>query len=359
MRVLNLSLDQKILDKDSDVAKRAVSYGKHLDKYFIIVPGKNISLDLSSNTNVLGISGKNKFHTLLKIFQFLDKHLKENKYDLITIQDVYYLASIGTNLASKYSLKVELQVHGFEKMTMFRRSMAKSNLQKADKIRAVSQRLKNEIVKNFNISEEKIYLAPVAVDKDKIVNSSIGANLKEKYPNDFIFLTVGRLVAVKNIAMQIRALANLGPNTRLIIVGDGPEKASLSQLAQDLKLEDKVNFMGWTDDVSGYYQSADCLLLSSDSEGYGLVVAEAVLSKLPIIMTDVGVAGELVEDNVNGLIIPVGHQKAFTDAMNKVVNYKTLLQKFATNTILYKDKILTREELVDNIINNWKNIINV
>lgn len=359
MKVLNLSLDKKILDKDSDVAKRAIAYGKKLDKYFIIVPGKNINLDLAANIKVQGIGASNKFQILFKIFQFLDKHLKEQHYDLITVQDVYYLASVAINLASKYRLKTEIQVHGLEKMTFFRRAIAKSNLTQAHLIRTVSQYFKDKIIKEFGIKADKIYISPVAIDKNKMLKER-DFSLKEKYPNDFIFLTVGRLVAVKNIAMQIEALAKLGnQQTILVIVGDGPEKDALLSLTKKLKIEDRIVMTGWVDDLADYYRSADCLLLSSDNEGYGMVVAEAVLSGLPVIMTNVGVAGELVENDVSGLIVPTGNQNKFTEAMNRVANDQNLLQKFSTNTVLYKDKILSQEELAENIINNWKKIINV
>lgn len=358
MKVINLSLDQKVLDKDSAVAKRALSYGLALDKYLIVVAGQNFSLDLSINTRVLGLDGHNKFWTLFKIFQFLDQHLKNNEYNIITIQDVYYMAFMGINLANKYKLKVELQVHGFEKLSYFRKIIAKNNFKKADKIRVVSERLKDQIIKEFGINGEKIYVVPVAIDKNKILNNNQDVKLKQKYPNDFIFLTVSRLVPVKNIAMQIMALAKLdNKNTRLVIIGDGREKDNLLKLSKKLHIADRVNMLGWIDNIAGYYRSADCFLLSSDSEGYGMVVAEAVLSGLPIIMTDVGVAGELVEDGVNGLVVAVGDQSKFILAMDKTSSDINLRRQFSVNSQKFSNKILDQQELVNNVVEQWKKIL--
>ena len=358
MKVINISLDNKILDKNSVVAKRAIAYGDKLEKYFVLVPCENKNIELSSKVKVVGIYGGNKIFTLFKIYKYLDKHLKDNKYDIISIQDNYYLASIGINMANKFGLKSEVQVHGFEKLSFFRKAIAKDNLQKADKIRVVSQRLKKYLITNFAVAEEKIYIVPIAIDKDKILVSGGNINLKEKYNNSFIFLTVARLVKVKNIAMQIRVLSSLAyKDAQLVIVGDGPEQHNLQKLADSLTLGSRVHFVGWVDGLADYYHSADCLLLSSDSEGYGAVVAEAVLVGLPVIMTEVGVAGELVEDNVNGLIVAIGDQEAFVKAMTRVIEEESLLQEFSTNTISFQDKIFDKNKLINKVVNTWKSLL--
>ncbi|MBT4209320.1 MAG: glycosyltransferase [Candidatus Komeilibacteria bacterium] len=358
MRVINISLDNKILDKDSSVAKRTMSFAGKLENLLVICVGKNGQINLADNILVKGIRKSNKILSLFALRKFLHQELVKNKYDLITIQDAYWLAKLGVCVANKFGIKSEIQVHGFEKLNFITKVLAKQNFAKADRIRTVSLRLKNQLIKDFAVDEQKIYVVPIAVDKDKILSEEISVNLKEKYSNDFIFLTVARLVAVKNIAMQIKALAELeNKNTKLIIVGDGSEKENLKSLAKDLDLLDRVIFEGWLDDLNAYYKSADCLLLSSDSEGYGAVVAEAVLLGLPIIMTDVGVAGELVEDNVNGLIVPVDNQEKFIQAMNSLVVDNDLKQKFSTNSLQFRNKILDKDELLNKTIDNWKSIV--
>lgn len=357
MKVLVLGLDKNILDKESDVAKRARAYANLLDKYFVVVSGDNKNIKLAPNAEALGIQASSKFQTLFQIYRYLDQHLKNNKYDLVTIQDVYYLASIGINLANKYGIKTEIQVHGFEKQSFFRKMIANNNLKQADKIRVVSQRLKNQVVREFGILEEKIYIVPVAINKKKVLDVKSDHKLKEAYPGDFIFLTISRLVPVKNIAMQIKALAKLDKPARLIVVGEGPEKQKLINLGQELKVSERVNFVGWSDDLAGYYRKADCFLLSSNSEGYSMVVAEAVLSGLPVIMTDVGVAGELVKDGRNGLVVPVGDIDALAEAMNKVICNRGLLQQFSSEAKDRHNNILDQSELVDLVIKHWEEIL--
>src|SRR3989339_2194062 len=156
MKVINLSLDRNILDKNSAVAERAFLYEKKLDKYLVLVPDAG-----------------NKILSLAKLFFSLHKILQKQKFDLVTIQDIYFLPLITWLLRDKYHFKVEIQVHGFEKFNFFRKSLFKYNIKKADLVRVVSNRLKKELVNNFNVIENKIYIAPVAVDKEKFKNLSL------------------------------------------------------------------------------------------------------------------------------------------------------------------------------------------
>lgn len=356
MKILVIGLDKKILDKNSAVAQRAIAYGSLLEEYFVLVPGRQETIKLSDKVTIQGVDGGNKIVTLFKIYKFLNKKLAESKYNLVSIQDVYYLAGVAVILAKKFQIKIEIQIHGLEKFSSLRKKIARYNLTRADKVRTVSLRMKNYLVDNFKLDPIKVYIAPVAIYKDKILADKSSVNLKARYPDNFIFLTVGRLVPIKNVALQIGCMAGLDPNlkVRLIIVGDGPEKARLRALAQKLNVEDRIEFSGWTDNLAGYYRSADCLLLSSDSEGYGMVIAEAILSALPIIMTDVGAAGELVKNDFNGLVVPVDNAKALSQAMEKVINNRELLYKFSTNTINMQTKILDQTALVQLVVDNWK-----
>jgi glycosyltransferase involved in cell wall biosynthesis len=358
MKILSLGLDKNILDKSSETAQRAVAYGKKVDQYFVVVPGQNQSLELADNVHVESRGSNNKIIALFKLRKYLKNLIKQEKFNLITIQDIYFLASLGLCLANKFCLKSEIQVHGFEKLGGIRRYLAKKNLCRADLIRVVSKRLKKQLITDFKVAENKIYIAPVAVDVDKIKNSDTSNELKQKYKNKFIFLTVGRLVAVKNIKLQIKALARINnKNVQLVIAGEGSEKLKLQNLVEELNLKDQVNFIGWQDDLGGIYKIADCFLLTSDSEGYGMVVAEAVLADLPIIMTDVGAAGELVVNDVNGFIIPVNKLDVLIEKMQLLFDDKNLSLEFGKNSSQFKYKILVQEELINKITSNWKTII--
>lgn len=142
-------------------------------------------------------------------------------------------------------------------------------------------------------------------------------------------LIVSRLSHEKNIYLVIRALARLGAafsQTGLVIVGDGPQKQALVQAVKKYGLTDRVIFEGWQDNLATYFRSADLFVLSSDYEGWGLTVVEAMAAGCPVAMTDVGCAGELVINRQNGLISPVKDEIALSKTMAEILQDEKLAQ---------------------------------
>ena len=209
MKIINLSIDKQILDKDSEVFKRAKAYAALVEEYRVIVPGKNGTVKISEKFEVIGLKGANKLFSLLKVYQYLKQLLVKEKFDLITVQDVYYLAVVAKLIAKKYHLKLEVQVHGLEKFVGLRKLIAGLAIRSADQVRVVNRRLRRKIVEEFKISEDKIKVVPIFINADRIIKTPVKIDFKVKYPEDFIFLTVGRLVPVKNIGLQLRALAKI------------------------------------------------------------------------------------------------------------------------------------------------------
>ncbi|HVZ06461.1 glycosyltransferase [Rhodopila sp.] len=102
--------------------------------------------------------------------------------------------------------------------------------------------------------------------------------------------TIAALREEKNIARLLRAfaLATRGPPARLVIVGDGPERAALTALAAQLGIAERVEFTGHQADTPAFYRRFDIFALSSDTEQMPLSVIEAMASGLPVVSTDVG-----------------------------------------------------------------------
>ena len=237
MKILNLSLDKSILDKNSKVARRVVEYGDLADRYIVVVPDKDYKeIRLSEKVFVYGSGGGNKIFQLINVYRTAKKLLRQEKFDLVTVQDQYYLALVGRILAKKFKIGLELQIHGFEKYSGLRKIIADFAIPRASAIRCVSQRLKRQLTNYFGVREEKITVAPIfaktqfptRLPDGQVSNFQFPNKSQNKNPeNKFVFLTVGRLVAVKNISLQIRAMAEVVkkyPNVELWIVGDGLER---------------------------------------------------------------------------------------------------------------------------------------
>src|SRR3990167_3131730 len=148
-------------------------------------------------------------------------------------------------------------------------------------------------------------------------------NMKRKI---FIKISVSRLAPEKKLEFMIEVLARVREkfsNIGLVIVGSGPEENKLKMLVKKLELEGAVEFVGWQNDLSSYYKTANAFIQTSLFEGYGLALVEAGLSSLPIITTPVGIALELIADE-DAYIYPAGNADLFVSGILNLIedNYK-------------------------------------
>lgn len=356
MKVLSLSLDKSILDKNSNLAKRAVEYGDLVDGLAFIAPDKDHKeVRLSEKVFAYGSGGSNKIFQLINVYKVTKKLLRREKFNVITVQDQYYLALIGWFLAKKFKIGLELQIHGFEKYFGLRKIIAKFAIPRTSAIRCASQRLKRQLVKEFGVDEEKITVVPIYTNlKSKILNLK---NKDTELNASFVFLTVGRLVSVKNIGLQIKAMAEVVknyPNTELGIVGDGQEKSNLKSQISKLKLGNSVKLLGRQNNLEEFYSQADAFLLTSDYEGWGMVVVEAASYGLPIIMTNVGCAGELIKDGESGMVIPVNDQAKLEEAMVRLINNDNLRKKLAEGAFSAIKNLPSKEETMVLYKKSWE-----
>ncbi len=151
--------------------------------------------------------------------------------------------------------------------------------------------------------------------------------IKPRYEGerDKRIVSVGRMDANKNHAMMFRAFAALAdryPDYTLTIYGDGELRGYLEDLAVQLGIADRVAMPGVIPDVAGQIEKASLFLLTSYSEGVSNALIEALATGLPVIATDVPSGGtvELITDEVNGLIIPAGDEKALEKAMDRLLS---------------------------------------
>lgn len=338
-----------MLEKNSHLAMRVVGYGEIVDKYIVLVPTpKDEEKVLSNKVKVYGVGGRGKILKFLRVFNLAKKLLQGEDYDLITVQDQYYLAWLAWKLARQFKIGLEIQVHGFEKFFGWRKMIAKFVIPRADAIRVVSQRLKKQMIDDFGVKEEKITVVPIYVERISHIAYRTSPDGK------FIFLTVSRLVPVKNIEMQIRAFKNLElrfKNIELWIAGEG-------ELREKLEVEThnhaSVRFFGWQNDLGKFYSQADAFLLTSNYEGWGMVIIEAASFGLPIIMTDVGCAGEVIKDGESGIVIPVGGQKELEAAMRKIIEDEDLRQKLGEGAKKAVEELPSRGETLKLYLESWR-----
>ena len=133
------------------------------------------------------------------------------------------------------------------------------------------------------------------------------------------FVTCGRFDKLKGFAQLIAMfdeLKELLPEWDLHIVGDGEERELLKAQVSQAKLGDRIFFPGWVSDVEAAFRACDVFLFPSNSEGFALVLAEAMACGLPCVSYDCKVGpSEIIRDGVDGVLVPVGDKTAFSAAM--------------------------------------------
>lgn len=133
------------------------------------------------------------------------------------------------------------------------------------------------------------------------------------------FVTVGRLVEQKDLATQIRAVNRLrNQNILLEIIGDGELREELQTFVNAMNLKEKVRFVGRTAYVIEALRGADCFILSSKYEGFGLVILEALFSQIPVIASDIPTTREIL-GNEYPYLFKVGDDEKLSELMHDVV----------------------------------------
>lgn len=167
------------------------------------------------------------------------------------------------------------------------------------------------------------------------------------------FVSVGRLEAVKDQKMMIRAFNQFHqnhPNYRLVIYGEGPMRQQLESLICSLRLEKNVILAGRSNKVWDAISPAECFLLSSEYEGMSNAMAEALCLGLPVISTKVAGATELIKDGMNGYLVDIHDVDTMEKRMCEVADNITLRESMGKEAakvyeLLRADKI--SQEWVD------------
>ncbi|SEA58279.1 glycosyltransferase [Alkalimonas amylolytica] len=142
-------------------------------------------------------------------------------------------------------------------------------------------------------------------------------------PEQRVIGTVARLDPIKNQAMMLEAFARLAPefpDVVLLLVGDGPERHNLEQLAGELKINERVIFAGFKSPATDYMALMELFLLPSLSEGTSMTLLEAMSLGIPCIVSDVGGNPEVVQDGYSGRVLPQNTAMELTTAIVGIVS---------------------------------------
>ena len=231
--------------------------------------------------------------------------------------------------------------HGYTttdlKMRVYNR-LDRWSLPKADRVATVCQAFASELARETKIPQEQIFVQHNAIRSQSKPASDEVNELRRRFgitEGERVVLSVGRLSKEKAHAQLIEAFKliradNSGLNYKLLIVGDGPERAALETGARASGENDRITFAGQVSNVQPFYAAADVFVLPSHSEGSPNVLLEAMAAEVPIVATAVGGVPEIVSDKETALLVPPQNPPALAAAIDRVLQDSSLAQRLTT-----------------------------
>ena len=208
-------------------------------------------------------------------------------------------------------LKVVLTLHGTDITLVGNNASFKPvttlTIQAADAVSVVSRYLRDETRRQFPIDRE-LEVIYNFIDPERHEQEPCHCIPECEQPEQRTLMHISNFRPVKRIQDVVRIFAKVAEriDSRLILVGDGPEAPVARELADELGVLDRVTFVGVVDRVAPLLAAADLLLLTSSTESFGLVALEAMASGVPVIASDVGGIPEVVAHGVTGFLAPMG-----------------------------------------------------
>jgi len=204
------------------------------------------------------------------------------------------------------------------------------SINESDVITAVSNNLREETYKTFNIKKE-IEVIYNFVDVERFNRKPLDAFKKVLAPNgERILLHASNFRKVKRVQDVVNVFYEVQKEipSKLLFVGDGPERQHVEELGRNLGIAEKMTFVGKQEQMEDIFAIADLFLLTSDYESFGLAALEAMASKVPVVSTNAGGLGEVNIEGETGFMADVGDVKTMSEKALEILSNDDTLGAF-------------------------------
>lgn len=287
---------------------------------------ETIILDIYASKNPFKLA-KGFILKVIKLSRLIRKHRPDVIFSLLTSTNV---ASILAKLLSGARCRLIVSEHTHPSVNLsneiyggITKNFVRLFYRYADKIIAVSNGIKEDLIKNFGVSESKtvVIYNPVDIDEIEMLSQEKVNHqwLNNKIP---VIVSVGRLRKQKGYPYLIMAFSIVRESfpCKLLIIGEGEEREKLISMVKKYNLEKDIEFLGFQKNPFKYMVRSSVFVLSSLYEGFGNVIVEAMALGLPVISTDCPSGpSEIIEDMKNGILVPVGDEHSLARAILSVL----------------------------------------
>ena len=238
--------------------------------------------------------------------------------------------------------------HGFFKPRFFRRRWGCWGQQ----VIAISQQVKEHLIVDFKLKENKISVIHNGIDTKKFGDFSKRDKLRDKFARgaDYVIGIIARLSPVKGQTYLIRAMPQVVkrfPGTKLLIIGQGKTEKLLIQEARGLGLEMSIVFIPEIENTQELLCALDVFVMPSLQEGLGLALMEAMAQPIAVVGSAVGGIKTLIEDKVNGLLVEPADSKALANSIILLLEDPALRQRLSARSREFIIANFSQGEMVD------------
>jgi glycosyltransferase involved in cell wall biosynthesis len=314
--------------------------------------------------------------TALPVSSFVDQLLPSLKLDVIHSHHPVLLGQTAARRANEMGLPLVFTFHTkyweythyvpfpMEAIQDFLKSRIhkwlQEYLQKCQHIVIPSESIRDFLVKEYGL-HDRYTVIPTGTDLEPFLHADGKAVRKEQgWQDETVLISVGRLAPEKNWDTLVRAFAKVAadhPVLRLVLIGDGPAKDGLQELATELGVAEQVTFMGAVpfEKIPAYLKAADAFTFASVTETQGLVTIEAMAAGLPVVAVDGSGTRDIIEDGKQGFLVE-NDPEALGEGIKKLLADPHRIKRISNNA-LKKAKLYDIEQLGKQLITVYEQAI--
>lgn len=317
--------------------------------------------DIPTGVDVVELSARRTLTSIPK----LALHLRETQYDaVISFMNYVNVCAVVAKQLACSSCQLILTEHTTISQSLQKKSIKQRTIRRvlmsllyplADHVVAVSQGVARDLEKFIAMRDVKSIPNPISVDGTFPYTGSQTLPHPWFKETDPVILGAGRLTELKDFSTLIRSIRQIrdrGRACRLVIIGEGEARDDLEALIRNLGLDDAVCLPGFVDNPYEFMQAADMLVLSSQWEGFGNVLVEAMACGTPVVSTDCPSGPrEILEDGKWGHLVPVGDNKALAEAITNTLDAPPV----ASNDLIDRSRDFAPEKVAEQYLNLIEN----
>lgn len=243
--------------------------------------------------------------------------------------------------------------------------MDRLSLPNADRVITVCEAFARELTNVAGVPRERIHVQHNSIRPEQAGSTEEAEALRARLgiaKDETLVLSVGRLSREKahiDLLSAFNHLRENNPDTKstVVIVGEGPERASLAAAAASFGLSECVIFVGQVSNAQPYYAAADVVVLPSHSEGSPYVLLEAMAANVPIVATAVGGVPEIVENEESALLVPARDPRSMAAAISRVLTDPELARELTANAATLVATRHSPETYVRSLVEIYREVI--